>query len=133
MRKYVLMLLTAVTAFFADLCAGELILTGPECPGSVIVVADKASPVAEYAAAELSRHLELVSGVKLPVVLESEAAAPVRIYVGATAAAARAGLGQDKFAKGMDGPLSGRGALSGRRRERSAAFPSPRPRRAPQG
>ena len=99
MRKDVLMFLTAVTAFFAALCAGDVILTGPGCPGSVIVVADKASPAAEYAAAELSRHLELVSGVKLPVVRESEATAPVRIYVGATAAAERVGLGQDKFAK----------------------------------
>ncbi len=63
-------------------------------PAAVVVIADNSCPVAKYAAQELVLHLEKASGARLEIVRESDAprVPPVRIYVGSTEAAARAGI-----------------------------------------
>ncbi|MBR7107496.1 MAG: DUF4838 domain-containing protein [Lentisphaeria bacterium] len=65
---------------------------------AVIVVADQPSAVAMFAANEFASRIKDASGAELKIVKES--AAPkrgVRIYIGATKAAAAAGMGVDKF------------------------------------
>lgn len=69
-------------------------------PAAVIVTADQPSPVAAYAANELADYIKKATGATLPVIRES--AVPKHrtcIYVGATRAAAAAGLGQEKFSQ----------------------------------
>jgi len=88
---------------------------------AVVVIPANAQPIAEYAADELVRHVEMATGVRLCVMKESAVSepAPHRIYVGHTRAAAEAGidvdtlaseafvlrtLGNDLFIAAKDGP-----------------------------
>ncbi|MCC6488984.1 MAG: DUF4838 domain-containing protein [Candidatus Hydrogenedentes bacterium] len=61
---------------------------------ALIVIPADAQPIAEYAASELARHIELATGVALPVLKESSIpeTARHRIYLGGTQAAVRAGI-----------------------------------------
>ncbi|WP_395743936.1 DUF4838 domain-containing protein [Prosthecobacter sp.] len=62
-------------------------------PEAVIVIADKPTRVARYAAEELVRHVEKASGVKLEVRAEGEAVTPLHpIYVGDSRAVREAGI-----------------------------------------
>ncbi len=88
-------LLLAVSALV--LAAKPLTLVSKGQASSSIVIADNASEVARTAAELLSSHIERVSGAKLPIISESKAPAGTKIYVGATKAAAKAGLGVEKF------------------------------------
>lgn len=62
-------------------------------PAATIVIPADAYPIAEYAADELARHVELATGVRLPIVEEPSVPESVRhrIYVGETHAAVEAG------------------------------------------
>ncbi len=62
---------------------------------AAIVVADSASEVAMYAAEELQFHVEKATGVRLPLLRESEVTAdlyPHCLYIGATQAAEKLGI-----------------------------------------
>ncbi len=88
---------------------------------AIVVLPEKAEPIAQYAAEEFVRHVELATGVKLP--MANEPAVPAdstnRIYIGSTRAAAEAGInvrtlpaeafvlrtrGGDLFIAAQDGP-----------------------------
>jgi len=68
---------------------------------AIVVVADKPSDVAQYAAEELIEHVRKATGVMLLMFRESEvptdAAVAHRIYIGITGAAAAQGLRSDKL------------------------------------
>jgi len=83
-----------------SLFGGELTLVRDGKAESVIVTADKPSPAADHAAKELADHLKKITGAEIPVVRESAfTGGAVPVYVGATRAAEKAGLGQEKFEK----------------------------------
>ena len=84
---FTLLLILSVT-----LSAKPLTLVKNGKAASTIVIADDASEVAKTAAAELAKHLEQISGAELPIVTESKNPAGTKIYVGATKAAAAAGV-----------------------------------------
>lgn len=68
-------------------------------PRAVIVTADDAYPIAEYAAQELAYHIELATGVTLPILTEGEAAEATdpRIYVGQSDAARAQGIDHEQL------------------------------------
>ncbi len=73
-------------------------------PRAVVVVADNPSPTARYAASEFIHHVELATGVALPVVAESDVPhePPGRIVIGLTESSHALGidpadLGPDTF------------------------------------
>ena len=89
-------LLLSILAAGGIVCAKEkLVLVENREPQAVIVTADMPAPVAEYAARELASYLKKSTGAELPLVRESDlpAGKQIRIYIGATKAAERAGLG----------------------------------------
>ena len=94
MKKFFLLVAAAVvcTAF-----AKPVTLVKDGKASAVIVISDNAGDVAKNAANILSEHLKKISGAEIPIVKESDAPAGTKIFVGATAAAAKAGLGVDKF------------------------------------
>ncbi len=63
-------------------------------PAARIVIAETAQPVAEYAAEELALHVELSTGVRLPILREPVPSADGAhsVYLGETRAALEAGL-----------------------------------------
>lgn len=77
--------------------ASELALVEDGKPRAIVVTADRPTPVAAHAAEELAVHIEKATGVRLPVVRESDADAEklVRIYIGDTTAARRQGIEPD--------------------------------------
>ena len=76
--------------------ASELVLVDGDQAHAVVVTADAPSPVAELAADELVSVVEQATGVALPVVTEANAPLEgVRIYIGDTQAARKAGLNPD--------------------------------------
>ncbi|MBP8955151.1 MAG: hypothetical protein KBI47_22365 [Armatimonadetes bacterium] len=76
--------------------AADLVLVDGGTARSVVVTADKPSPLATYAAGELVAHVEKATGERLEVVGESDApAGATRVYIGDTQAARRAGLDPD--------------------------------------
>ena len=93
--KFFFTFLLAASAFV--LAAKPLTLVSNGKASSTIVIADNASEVARTAAELLANHIERVSGAKLPIVSESKAPAGTKIFVGATKAAAKNGLGLEKF------------------------------------
>ncbi len=71
----------------------ELTKDGRAC--SILVIPDKAVPSVEFAAKDLSKHIELISGAVLPVLRETAAAGVSgnRIYLGACKACKNIDLG----------------------------------------
>ncbi|HWL51619.1 MAG TPA: DUF4838 domain-containing protein [Chthoniobacteraceae bacterium] len=87
-----------LTVVLPSLEAVEIVAGGE--PRAVIVVPDKPSAVARYAARELEWHIERATGAKLPILSEGQAAAsPLenRIYLGVTSASREAGLDPGKL------------------------------------
>lgn len=67
---------------------------------AVIVTANKPTPVAKYASKELAGYIKKATGATLKIFTESQAPKNgIKIFVGATQAAERVGLSQDKFKK----------------------------------
>ncbi len=92
MKKRILFILAAISLVAVYAAPVEL-------TKAVIVIPEKPVYTVEFAVKELQYHVEKSTGVKLPVLSESEALpAGPRIYMGATAAAAKAGLSTEKFA-----------------------------------
>jgi hypothetical protein len=92
--------------------AEKLVLVDEGMAKSVIVTADTPSPVADYAAQELAKHIEKATGTQIPIITESGAPGDkVKIYVGATKAAEAVGLikdtlqGEDYRIRAVDGNL----------------------------
>ena len=82
------------------LFGGNLTLVEKGKPAAVIVLPDKPNPVAKYAAMELNDHIRLITGTELEVISEKQlTSGKLPIFVGATSAAEKAGLGQKKFDK----------------------------------
>ncbi|MBT7299763.1 MAG: DUF4838 domain-containing protein [Victivallales bacterium] len=76
--------------------AADLVLVNAGQPRAVVVTADVPSPVATFAVEELVAAVEKATGARLGIAKESEAPkAGVRVYVGATQAARKAGLDPD--------------------------------------
>jgi hypothetical protein len=78
--------------------AARIYLVETGAARAVVVTADTPSPVASYAAEEIVRHIDKATGVRLAVVQESDVPADdprVRIYVGDTISARRAGVDPD--------------------------------------
>ena len=77
-----------------------LVIAAYGAPHAVVVVGRTPSRVAAYAAKELSYHVELATGVALPVVSEHEVPEgfSARIYVGVTRAAAERGIDSESLA-----------------------------------
>ena len=94
MKKFFLLVAVAVvcTAF-----AKPVTLVRDGKASAVIVISDNAGDVAKNAANILSEHLKKISGAEISIVKESAAPAGTKIFVGATRAAAKAGLGVDNF------------------------------------
>ena len=90
----------ALVFFFLYAFAGDknLCLVENGRANAVIVTADQPSPSAAYAASELREYLAKATGVTLPLMKESSVSPEQAcIYVGATKAAERVALGQDRF------------------------------------
>jgi hypothetical protein len=80
-----------VVLCYARLNAADLTLVQDGQPAAVIIMA--AEPQAARAGAEIQKYIEKMSGAKLPLVLEGEAAgSPISILVGHTAAAGKLGV-----------------------------------------
>jgi hypothetical protein len=81
-----------------SLAHADVTLVSEGRPQSVIVIGDKPTRVARYAADELVHHVEKASGVKLEIHAESAATSPLhRIYIGDSAAARKAGINTEKL------------------------------------
>ncbi len=91
--KYALVV-TAATLAVACHGSGGVTLVREAAPAAVVVLGDDPSPVAVYAAEELITHVEAASGVRLPLVSESDAPSDAggRVFIGATRAASTLGL-----------------------------------------
>ena len=101
MRKFfpvnlaVIVLLLAINAISAPLK-----IVKDNQAQAAIVIADKPTPVAEYASKELAEYIKKATGATIKIVTESQAPkSGTKIFVGATKAAERAGLNQNKFKK----------------------------------
>ena len=98
MNKFFFILLTSCALFVLQ--AGTLHLSENGRAKAVIVIADNATPVAKYAANELVWHLKRITGTEFRTVNESNFDGKMLpVYVGATRAADKAGVGQKNFDK----------------------------------
>lgn len=96
------MILRCLALYYAacTLCVrADVTLVTEGAPGAVIVMADKPTRVALYAAEELAHHVEKACGVRLAVIAENADGADQlkRIYVGDSRAAREAGIHADKL------------------------------------
>lgn len=66
---------------------------------SVVVIADKPSETARYAAEELVKHVKLATGIEIKIEMESAISEniPTHIYVGETKTAVRYGIDSGKL------------------------------------
>lgn len=81
----------------------ELVLAASGASAYRIVVADDASPSTRYAAEELQRFLEEISGAKLPIVSDATPAADAEIVVGANGRLKQLGIELDAKRLGHEG------------------------------
>ncbi len=95
---------TCAVAIFLGLCftlpaAGQVSLVRDGEARAVVVTADEPTETAEYAAAELVRHVEQATGVQLDTVVESEApeAPHTRVYIGVTETGPHHGVDADNL------------------------------------
>ncbi len=86
--------LVIAAAVLGNANAGAITLTQDGEAKAVLVVPANAEPIARYAAEELMRHLELISGAVLDISEEPDAPGSPsnRVYIGETEAAAQAGI-----------------------------------------
>ena len=81
----------------------ELVLAAAGASAYRIVVADDASPSTRYAAEELQRFLEEISGAKLPIVSDATPPADAEIVVGANGRLRELGIALDAKRLGREG------------------------------
>ncbi len=88
----VALLLTGAAELAAQPAGFEIV--SQRAPKAVVVIPDQAKATVKYAAEELVYHVEKATGVKLPVVAESDVkpSERTRIYLGETRAARAAGI-----------------------------------------
>jgi len=82
-----------ISSFFClNLAAFELVSN--TCPQTVIIVPEKPSETADFAAAELQKYIEKATGTKLQIVKDNETIPPVlnKIYIGETRRTLQNGL-----------------------------------------
>lgn len=88
----------AVTLFSGSLQARTLTLAEDGRAQAAVVVPENPSPTVEYAAKELTEHIEKAVGVSLPVLMENEQVAEeIRIFLGPTEAARECGFEPEKL------------------------------------
>ena len=75
---------------------GELTLVKDGVPSATIVVPQAPGP-AWFAAGELQYHVKLITGAELPIVKDGSDVTGLRIEIGTTAAAEKAGLASKDF------------------------------------
>ena len=79
-----------------NILAANLELVKNGTPNAAIILSSKPTESAQMGAYELQHCVKLITGVTLPIRIE-KAAEQVKIYIGDTAAARKAGLNADKF------------------------------------
>ncbi len=90
--KHTILLLTALL-LFGPLRAAETLLVDKGAPRAQIVIAAENRPrMATLAALELQRHIQTMSGARLPIVTSADASMPVKIYVGKSPATEKLGV-----------------------------------------
>src|SRR6187200_2069478 len=93
--KHALPLLTALLLFapLPPLRAAETLLVEKGAPRAQIVIAPEKRPrMVTLAALELQRHIETMSGARLPIVTSPDASLPVRNHVGRSPATDQLGV-----------------------------------------
>ena len=102
--KKMLLTLTVIVATTSPcgssrLLAGGLTLTRDGQPAAIILLCDRPTKAAQFAAFELASHVKAISGAKLPIVRGGASVPPgqVKIYVGDGARAQSLGLTQQSF------------------------------------
>lgn len=97
-RKVVGILFVASGTVGRGAAAGPLTLTRDGQPAAVIVLAEKPTRAAQFAALELRWHVKAISGAVLPIERGSSSAeGNTRIYIGDTSRARALGLTQEAF------------------------------------
>ena len=97
MRFLALVLTVAVVAL--DASAADVPVVTDGAPQAVVVLAEEATPVAQYAAEELVHHVQKATGVKLAIASETAIPdqPPGRVFIGDTKAARAAGIEAGKL------------------------------------
>ncbi len=85
--------LFAALLLFSPLHAAETLLVDQGAPRAQIVIAAEKRPrMVTLAALELQRHIQMMSGARLPIVTSPDASLPVKIYVGKSPATEKLGV-----------------------------------------
>ncbi|WP_395749092.1 DUF4838 domain-containing protein [Prosthecobacter sp.] len=86
-------------ALLPNVACADMTLVSEGAPRAIIVIADKPTRVARYAAEELVRHVEKASGAKLEIQAEStvNAGTRPRIFIGDSAAVRKEGINVEKL------------------------------------
>jgi len=88
--------------------AGEPLIVDKGLPRAQIVIAAEKRPrMATLAALELQRHIETMSGARLPIVTSPDASLPVKIYVGSSPATEKLGVTEKDLKYGAFRMVSG--------------------------
>ena len=93
--KYALPLLAALLPFasHSSLRAAEALLVDQGAPRAQIVIAAENRPrMTTLAALELQRHIQQMSGARLPIVTSPQSSLPIKIYVGKSPATDKLGV-----------------------------------------
>lgn len=97
------LLVVVVAGGFRAAGASEIVLAEGGRSPFQIVIAEQATPSTRYAAEELQRFLQEMTGAKLPVVTDATPAGPHEIVVGQSARLKRLGVAIDFKALGAEG------------------------------
>ena len=94
-------ILLAVSILQADGMSDAFTLARNGKPSATIVIADRPTTAAAFAARELQDHVKLITGVTLPTATDSAEVKGLRILVGESAATRKLGINADDF-KGQE-------------------------------
>ena len=89
--------LALASVAFGQQADGGFVLTREGTAACTIVLADKPSPSAEFAAAELQLHISKITGAQLPIVTETTGVDGRKILVGESPQTRAMGLRSDEF------------------------------------
>jgi len=110
MMKHARSLLAALFLFtsLAPLRAAETLLVDQGVPRAQIVIAAENRPrMGTLAALELQRHVEMMSGARLPIVTSPDASLPIKVYVGRSPATDKLGVTDEDLKYGAFRMVSG--------------------------
>jgi hypothetical protein len=108
--KHAILAALLLFALAPSLIAAETLLVDQGAPRAQIVIAAENRPrMATLAALELQRHIQKMSGARLPIVTSPDANLPVKIYVGKSAATEKLGVNAEGLNDGAYKLVSGPG------------------------